>query len=486
MSYVDPGRPAEAGRPVEVTHGEVIYGEVTRTDELTHPDGLPRPEGAACPDAGAWRAWLDGEAASAPADPERHLAACPACRVAVGELWGNAALATAAVDRLAPSAVSAAATARARERLGRARQAVSRRSATGVTPVALNGHADQIGTGDIGNDHIENDELETPREATSVTPATTFRATTFRRWRVAAAGLAAAFALTLLAATPAGQTAAAQFLAQFRSQRFAVVTLDPDGDRSGLRQLERLGTVQGDGIRGDRASRRPEEVASIEEASRRVGIPLKQADPATLPAGVSKTPKIAVMPASEVRFTFDRDKAREYFRSIGRPEVALPDKFHGASLVVQVPAAALLAYDGTDQSGLPGGVRRDAQKAGAGPMSGPMPGLVIGQSREVQVGVDGKVTLEEMRTFLLDLPGLPDDLTRQLRSIQDWQRTLPLPIPADRVNWQPATIGGGEGLILADNSGLGGAAIWQRDGRVTGVAGSLKADELRRVADGLK
>ena len=65
-------------------------------------------------------------------------------------------------------------------------------------------------------------------------------------------------------------------------------------------------------------------------------------------------------------------------------------------------------------------------------------------------------------------------------------RSLPIPIPTDRVHWQTVSFGGHSGLLLNDNSGVGSAAIWQADGRLYGLAGSLKAADLQRVAAGLK
>ena len=285
-------------------------------------------------------------------------------------------------------------------------------------------------------------------------------AQTVNRWRIALSGLAAALMLTVLIGTPQGRTATAQFLAQFRSQRFAVVTIDdPSQGKQGLEQLEHLGTIQG-GYRGKSG----QQVQTIAEASRLVGFEVKQPAPATLPAGLEKTPRILVVPASELRFTFDRDKARSYFQSIGHPEVGLPDKFHGAALVMWVPSAVLLQYDGADDS----------------------PGLLIGQSQELAVDVEGNVSFDELRDFLLKLPGLPPETVRQLREIKDWRNTLPIPVPANQIQWRQATIAGGQGLILADNSGIGSAAIWQRDGRVYGVAGTVKATEIQRVADSLR
>ncbi|MBI3969330.1 MAG: hypothetical protein HY329_27115 [Chloroflexi bacterium] len=280
----------------------------------------------------------------------------------------------------------------------------------------------------------------------------------FRRWRVAMSGLAAAVVVMFLVGTPMGRTAFAEFLAQFRSQRFAPVAIDSQQARGPFFQLERLGTIQGTPSRGN-----TEVVASVAIASQRLGFQVKQPDPATLPANVSKTPTVRVGAATEARFTFDREKAREYFRSIGRPDVTLPDRFHGVSIVAQIPAGVLLEYRGQDGTA-----------------------VLVGQSRELVVGTDGAVTLEEIRDFLLNVPGLPPEMVRQLRAINDWRNTLPIPFPADRVNWQPATIGGVPALMLAENGGIGSGAIWQRDGFVHGVAGTVRPAGVQRIGDGLR
>ena len=67
-----------------------------------------------------------------------------------------------------------------------------------------------------------------------------------------------------------------------------------------------------------------------------------------------------------------------------------------------------------------------------------------------------------------------------------WRDALPIPIPADRVNWRDVTIAGGPALLLTDSMGLGSAAIWQRGDRVYGVFGSVAADDLERVANSLR
>lgn len=282
---------------------------------------------------------------------------------------------------------------------------------------------------------------------------------TLSRWRLPLSGIAAAMVLVFLAVTPGGRTAVAQFLSQFRSQRFAVVTFDPGQMGNSLLELERLGTFHDGQTVG-----RPVQVSSAAEARKRTGIPVKQPDPATLPADFHDSPTITVWTGHEMRFTFDKAKADRYFREIGRPDVTLPENFDGATLVVAVPPAVLIQYRGADNSKV----------------------LMVGQASELTAGLEGKATLDELREALLNMPGIPPDVTRQLRAIQDWRNTLPVPVPVDRVRWQQTTIAGAPGLLLGDNSGLGSVAIWHRDGRIYGVAGTASTAEVLRVAENLR
>jgi hypothetical protein len=268
----------------------------------------------------------------------------------------------------------------------------------------------------------------------------------------------AVLALALIA-TPAGRSAASGFLAQFRSQRFAVVTFDPSQAGDLAAALQQLGTVQ-----GDLGGVEPEPAATPAAASRLVGFPVALPDAAALPSGVDTHPRIMVSPARQLRFTLHAAEVGRYLEANGRSGASVPAGLDGATLVANVPAAALLEYVAADGT----------------------PRLVVGQSRELTASVQGAVTLEALREFLLDLPGLPPQTVRQLRAIGDWRDTLPLPVPADRIDWHATTIHGVQGLVLGERNGLGSAVIWQRDGRIYGVAGVLRQAHVRRVAESLE
>lgn len=306
-------------------------------------------------------------------------------------------------------------------------------------------------------------------------------------WRVAASGVAAALALSVLVAiTPEGRAVAAGFLASFRSEQVTAIEVTPQSQgeiMKTLNALGNLGTVKMPGaalrpgasvvdvaaaggprelVKGAGEASQPASV-SLAEASQTLGFKLKTPDPKTLPGGLDQTPSVRVTNGSQVRFTFDKTKASTYFTSTGHPEVTLPDKFDGATLVVSIPSAALMTY----------GNSRGKDT------------LIIGQAGELVVDVEGRVSLDEMRDFLLGLPGLPPPVVSQLRQIKSWNQTLPIPVPVNQVNWQSTSFNGNQGLLLNDNSGIGSAAVWYENGHMYGVAGSLKAKELQRIADGL-
>jgi hypothetical protein len=384
----------------------------------------------ACPDSGVWRAWLDRE--DGPPHLDAHLQDCPGCLRVVADLRDDSSVIRDALAALAPTTLpSAAEVAVARERLEARRRP----------------------------------GLEVPIRTHAQEPKPMFLSRFSTPWRVAASGLAAALVLSVIVAfTPQGNGAAAAFLAQFRSQQLTVVEVSPQSQTEITRTLNALGNLGTIQTPNGQTRSPAAQTVTLAEASRAVGFALETPDPATLPAGLDKTPRVELMPATQVRFTFDKNKARTFYQSTGYPAVDLPDKFDGATLVVSIPSAAMLQYGN--------GTSKDA--------------LIIGQAGELVVDVQGKVSLDEMRDFLLGLPGLPQSVVNQLRQVKSWNQTLPIPVPIDKVNWQSTAFKGNhQGLLLNDNSGVGSAAIWYAGGHMYGLAGSLKATDLKRIADSL-
>lgn len=393
-----------------------------------------------CPDVGTWRAWLDGESESR-TSLIAHLPTCSHCQGVVDDLRQKAQLVESRVGALTldpgPSLIDVD---RARMRLADSRSC---------------------------------DELGSPDRRTRPSPRVPMPLRSLMtRSRVAFSGLAAAVVLLAgLAFTPGGQSAASAFLSQFRTQSVAPITVSAQSQTELMKTINalgRLGTVSlpngATEPRGAiRGAAQQAQTVTLAEASRIVS-PLLQPDPKSLPASLKAPPKVQVMPAQSIQFTFDKAKAAAYFASIGRSDFVVPDKFDGATLAVSVPSAVLLQYGNSTS--------KEA--------------LFLGQSGEVAVDVvRGQVGLDEMRSFLLTLPGLPSDVVTQLANLNNWSNTLPVPIPVDVVSWKQVPIAGSPGLLLDDNSGVGSAAIWHANGHLFGMAGSLKSDDLQRIANGL-
>jgi hypothetical protein len=397
-----------------------------------------------CPDLGALRASIDAPDGT-PAALHDHMRACAACADTLAELQRNAELAAPAIALTAPAAAPSPAT--VEEALTRFEQRRARLAA--ATKAQARAEATAAAT------------PEAPAPVPPRRPGRIARLGT--RARAVAAGLAAALVLAGLLVTPGGRAAAAGFLAQFRSERFQVISLDPAQSNRVADVVD--GLVQTGVFTGSATQLQgfgePRPVDDLAEASRIAGFEAAAVDPAVLPARVERTPqRILASRAREARITFDRDAALDYLRRHGRPDAQLPERYDGTQLVVTIPAAVVQQFAGRD-----GG-----------------PALLVGKAGTLGLTTEGGASLEELREVVLGLPGLPAETVAQLRAIGDWRTTLPLPVPTDEVRWRPATVDGAEALSFADQTGRLHALLWQRDGHIWGVAGTLSSDEAQDVA----
>jgi len=271
-----------------------------------------------------------------------------------------------------------------------------------------------------------------------------------RRWdaglRVAAAVALVVVMAGAVVATPGGRTAAAAFLAAFRSERFAVVTVDPDELTDGLAALEQFGPVRG--IRGAE----PERVHDLDAAAEVAGFRPATVNAESLPDGVATAPTLLASPAHEVSLTLRRRRAPD-----------MPADLDGTRLILGVPAAVVQAYEG----------------------QGDVPGLVVAEANQITAHTEGGASLDAVRDYLLNAPGLPPSTVAQLRAIDDWRTTLPIPVPLGDVSWEDTTVGSSPAVAFGDESGLVAAVLWQRDGRIHGVGGALPASQVRILAEEL-
>jgi len=247
-----------------------------------------------------------------------------------------------------------------------------------------------------------------------------------------------------IVATPGGRASAAALLERFRAEQVVAVPVDFAAvDPAALASLVEVADVE-----GLEDATVPREVADLGEAAAVTGITATPLDPATLPEGVTGPVRVMAYAPQVVRVDFTDE---------------VPAGIRDATLVVQVPGAVVQVVE------VGGG--EDA------------PAALRGEAGSLEVTVEGGPTLAQVRDALLSQPGLPPDTVAALRGIEDWETTLPLPVPAGQIAWQETTVGGRPALAFGDETGLGSALLWRDGDRFVGVGGMLSLSDARRLAE---
>ena len=301
-------------------------------------------------------------------------------------------------------------------------------------------------------------------------------------WRRPTLGMAAVAALAVaLVGSMAFTPLASTIVNIFQPSQVTPVTIN-QGDLTGLDALSGWGDV--------RWTKQPElqEAESAAEAARISGLPVIRVDAARLPASLAKAP-VSYAAVGEARgsVTFN-SKA--------------PSSLRGSTLTVVVGPAETAVYgdlgklatSAKNASGAPGSASGDgaagSQTAGQGTdaarqaigSAGPI--LAVAEMKAPQVSSTG-ASVADIKKALLAQPGLSPAVRAAISSIDDPKGNLPIPIPAGQVNAHDVKVQGVAGTAVGDNTGLGSAVIWIKNGRVHGVAGTLTEDQVLAVAKSL-
>ncbi len=196
------------------------------------------------------------------------------------------------------------------------------------------------------------------------------------------------------------RTAAGEFLDVFRVKRFKVVTITPQDmaqlqqllERGGTADLESFGRVE---VTGGAASR----TVTAAEAEQVLGYPLRLPERTTLTAYGHPVFQLDVLPT--VSLTLNVKNVNTFLRSLGSQEL-LPANLQGKTFTIEGYPVCTAIYRGdTDY-------------------------LRVMEGRSPELTVPPGVDVRAVRGALLGIPGLPENLRRQLESITDWRHTLPI------------------------------------------------------------
>lgn len=289
---------------------------------------------------------------------------------------------------------------------------------------------------------------------------------------VAAAALAGALILT-----PVGSYAQG-FITIFQPKQVAAVPIS-QGELQSLPDLADYGTVT------KPTRQKGQEVSSAAAASAASG--MKVLVPGALPTGIPTTATYEVMPGQSGSFTFSAAKAQAAAAAKGKTLPPMPANIDGSSIqittgpavaTVYVDKAAAKAAESKAEQSKSETVNAAEVASSVGPM------LIVGQTTAPEVKSTG-VSAAELESYLLDQPGISPDLANAIKAIGDPSSTLPIPIPVSKASSHNVQVQGVTGLAVADSTGLGGGIIWQKDGMVYGVAGTLTENQLIAVANSL-
>ena len=210
----------------------------------------------------------------------------------------------------------------------------------------------------------------------------------------------AVLALAVFLSWAPGRSLATQFLSLFRMEKIQVVKITPEdmaqleklfNDQGGEAEIKNFGRVEVQQPAGPRVEVNPAQVAALS------GLQLEL--PTTL-AGRERV-AISVEQQPTVTFTPDVEKLNSYVQKHGG--VPLPAELAGKSFTLNTPPL----------------VRADYGR--------PAEGFTLYAARDLTIDAPQNVDLAVLRQALLNLPFLPDSFRRQLASIDDWRRTLPIP-----------------------------------------------------------
>jgi len=290
--------------------------------------------------------------------------------------------------------------------------------------------------------------------AAAPTARPTVAAVARNRWRanLRRPAIAAVAAVVLLGG--AGVAAANDWLPIFQTQRVTAVPVSST-DLVAVPDLSAYGDLK--------MTQEPDHAQVPDPATARERTGLAVPEVAQLPAGVTGDPSYQVAGTVSATFTFSAAKAAQAAAASGEVLPPPPPGLDGSSLKLEAGPGVAAVW---------------SQPTG-------VPTLVVARIGAPKVLSSG-VPFETVRDYLLTLPGLPADLADQLRQLKADGGTLPLPVPADLVTSSTADVHGTEATVLNSRSGLFAGVVWVEHGVMTGVAGSLSADELLSVARGLR
>ena len=256
-------------------------------------------------------------------------------------------------------------------------------------------------------------------------------------------------------------------LSVFQPTQIRAVSVTPADMKAvrALPPLEAFGTVRGTRVPG------VDEVASASEAAQDAGYALRL--PVSVPASVGKDVHYEVTQRARTSFTFSQTKAAAWAREHKVALRALPTGLNGATYTATVLPIALVTY----------GTMPKVRKTRHGPRRDTF--LAIVQAPLPTVTSSG-ASLQTLTDWFAAQPGIPPRLLAQIKALGDPAQTLPIPVRFNEQTASKIDVDGAQGLAIGDETGIGTAILWTKDGKLYAIAGTLPQSTILALANTLK
>jgi hypothetical protein len=304
------------------------------------------------------------------------------------------------------------------------------------------------------NDAPATQKFQGRKIATPVFPA---RMVTTQKWyssRKSWIAACAAAVLIVILLLPGTGALASQVLSLFTVQHFQPVQVTgPDAaalSQYSAPRIDDLGSVQ-----FQAGSFQMRNNLTQEQAAKSVNFSVVL--PTQLPDGVANSPSFSIIEGGHGVFTFSAAKLHAYLVKNGHGNVKIPANLAGATFDVTTTAGVLIKY---------------GYHGGNPFLAAELPSPVIRAT--------GSASLEQLRDFMLSLPGLPSSLVAQLKQINLNNGTIPLPVPAG-IDAHTVTVNGTSGVLLDSNKTTavegvkdfpsGSMVVWQTRGIIYALGG---------------
>ena len=208
--------------------------------------------------------------------------------------------------------------------------------------------------------------------------------------------------------------------------------------------------------------------------------------PSSLPGIVTGQPQYETFGTLQGSFTISKQKAATYEQSKGKTLPAMPQGMDGSTISMTAGPGVLSIYGAPSLAGADpaGGAATESSQPRGGRGSFQIPSLAIVQMTTPKVNSSG-ASIQDLESYLANLPGIPADLAAQIKAIGDPATTMPVPLPTGQGSHQ-VKIGNETGLFVGDSTGLGAGVIWQHSGILYAVVGTLSEGDVVAVANSLR